>query len=465
MKKKWMGFLIIALVITISLGLFFQFKDAKDIESLDYHDTRYDEIVYKDFKYKITYSNDLDNDSYDVIYVMPNSLVKVVEVTKEYKFLEGNDALGKPTGKMLYKESEYNFSKEAEIVYLNELKKLGKKEVDLRKKNIDDQLYLVLEGLVFGDDDIIMVRGLLNDMKYFNRIYLFNSCPFNNSIKSLKDNYNNRILNKISFFINNKINQEIEGNLKDILSLNESNMVDKVKIDYNVNLETINRDSVVFKVAYTADILEHKDAIRYYNFNLINGEVLNLSPGHEDYYFNLFLNHFKTTPEFINNEANFDANYESVIRNNIFSEGNWYSDSKKTYFYFDPSLIGVTDSNDKYMLYFVLNLHGTENGHRFAIDDCYNSSDDKTDRRVRGYRNPTDEDSIIFYSGNYKTDVVIDNIAFNNEDVNIYVSEVSNEKRNERYGNYYATKVTFTNVDMDKVHIISRDNVIYKNID
>lgn len=337
---------------------YFNQKKGKEITSSK---DKYQPIEYKKYKYKVKY-NERSGNIISTIYLFDDNKIKIVNEIQEVVLMSGCNCY-RFTGKTIYEEKEYNYSKRALKIIKKIFKELeiysGKKVIDTSLLELTNEQENVLDGICNNDEDGILIIDMLNHLEYDNYVNNVKNNKgdilFQNKIKTLKKDYSNDVLNRISLYINNKIEKELKEINKDFSTRNKDETMEGLGVNYQVDLININRFNIVFQLTIEGQLgATSIYDVKYYQFNYAG--TIDDKIYYSDYYINKVIKNFKNQELYLNYKDILVDNWEKILEENIFKTGNWYTDEENINFIIDSSLLGLDGAAPK-----IINIKIEEN--------------------------------------------------------------------------------------------------------
>ena len=269
-------------------------------------------LKYKNIIYKVRY----DFGAEDYIYLLPNNVIKMVEVQLVYEVQPDCNCMI-PTGETSYTEQTINFSKNSTDKIIRVLDELyetsGRREFNTDDMELTEYQNRMLLAVILNDEDTITIEDNIKYNKKKGKMILDNSTD-------------NIIVNKIADYLNNKVEVDFSKNE------NAKNTIELVYVGpYSISF------------VYTLDV----NGVKYsngYSFNY-NGDLRdNNIGGIKDSIISSAKNEFMNSDFYKTYYLQLYTNWESVFEYNLFKTGNWYFDDKLIKFFVSVEDLGINNS-------------------------------------------------------------------------------------------------------------------------
>ena len=361
-NKNWsivvISVLIIIFIVSVAFSAFSWIKlhndDNLDDDNPVLPDTS-KPIVYDDYIYKIRH--DFGGESY--IYLLPNNVIKVLQVSKIFTTQEDCNCMI-PTGEYEYKEETIEFSEETKSVVIDTFKELAKKsgknefntddiDLSLMQERILLAVTLNKEDMITFDNEVSFkeeqeeIKSNNNDKKVVNKMTLLNNSSKNATLNKVADYLNEIVQNDFNKY--NDDTKEILDNITDIDSLDG--------LGLNLKLELVSATPYNISFKYTVEGQLGTSAIykvKGYNFHYTGDLKKFDSNGWKDGYYQKVLKEFMKDELYLNYSQDFDKDWQEKLFEEIFTTGNWYIDNEKISFIISPDCLGIDEDLTKTLI-------------------------------------------------------------------------------------------------------------------
>ena len=348
--KIKMLFVIIGIIVILLLVLFvFKWDNNKKTTTSSIGDSNKNGDYYNNnYIYKIRY--DFGMESY--IYLLPDNVIKTLGISEIYDVTPDCNCL-KATGKYSYDENTINFSEETKKIVINvfdELyKKSGKNYFDAKDMELTKYQQRILSATMLNSEDKITIEKDF-DYKIVNEEFSSqnNDYKITNSKTVLNNETKNELVNKISDYLNEIVNNDFDKINNDSKKLaNKSGIRENLGVDLKLELVYVGPYSLSF--VYTKEGKLGTSSIydvKGYTFNYV-GNVQDFPNGWKDGYYEKALTEFTKTDLYKEYSNQLNDDWQSKLYDNMYITGNWYLGDDKLVFLIPAHLLGLDETTAK----------------------------------------------------------------------------------------------------------------------
>lgn len=281
------------------------------------------------------------------IYLLRDDSVKVVVKTPVYDTCEGTNCLV-ATGEFDYEETSIQFSdKSMDKVreFITSLfKNKREKYINLEGIKLSSSEERIEMALLLNTEDMITFE---DDLMYDTAVQQLKNSAGKVIIKNSKTNIassSNKIVNTIGNYLNVIVNKEWEKLAEESKKVIAEGLVipenGELGIEYSLKLEDLGATTVSFVYSMNGTLggVPWGD-LKGYVFNSANGELKEYPNGWKEEAYTEALESFKKKDDYKNSKDNLIPNWENVLKENIFTTGNWYLKEDKIIFLIPETLI------------------------------------------------------------------------------------------------------------------------------